>query len=173
MNCIPTCKHHCCPLYIPLIVLHLECNGILWYLFLCCHHKVHWNKFCQIVLNSSPPSAVGNSVPSNYLNQCWFIVNWTLSNKIQRYLNQNTKVFFHWNASENVVCEMAAFRPGGDKWPSDAIWRHRSRSTLAQVMACCLTAPSHYLNQCWLIISKFLWYSLDIIIIRRFEDTNQ
>ena len=38
--------------------------------------------------------------------------------------------------------------------PSDAIWWHRSESTLAQVMACCLTAPSHYLNQCWLIISK-------------------
>ena len=34
-------------------------------------------------------------------------------------------------------------------WPSDAIWRQRSGSTLAQVMACCLTAPSHYLNQCW------------------------
>ena len=26
-------------------------------------------------------------------------------------------------------------------------------------MACCLTAPSHYLNQCWLIISKVFWYS--------------
>ena len=39
-------------------------------------------------------------------------------------------------------------------WPSDAIWRQRSGSTLAQVMACCLTAPSHYLNQCWLIISE-------------------
>ena len=38
--------------------------------------------------------------------------------------------------------------------PRDTIWRHRSRSTLDQVMACCLTAPSHYLNQCWLIISK-------------------
>ena len=38
--------------------------------------------------------------------------------------------------------------------PSDAIWQHRSGSTLAQVMDCCLTAPSHYLNQCWLIISK-------------------
>ena len=38
--------------------------------------------------------------------------------------------------------------------PSDAIWRHRSWSTLAQVMACCLTAPSHHLNQCWLIISE-------------------
>ena len=32
--------------------------------------------------------------------------------------------------------------------PSDAMWWHRSRSTLVQVMACCLTAPSHYLNQC-------------------------
>ena len=44
-------------------------------------------------------------------------------------------------------------------WPSDAIWRHRSRLTLAQVMACCLTAPSHYLNQCWLIITKVQWCS--------------
>ena len=38
-------------------------------------------------------------------------------------------------------------------WPSDAIWRHRSWSTLAQIMACSLMAPSHYLNQCWLFIS--------------------
>ena len=43
--------------------------------------------------------------------------------------------------------------------PSDAIWQQRSGSTLAQVMACCLTAPSHYLNQCWLIISKAEWHS--------------
>ena len=42
---------------------------------------------------------------------------------------------------------------------SNAIWRYRSGSTLAQVMACCLMAPSHYLKQCWLIISKVLWYS--------------
>ena len=44
-------------------------------------------------------------------------------------------------------------------WPSDAIWRHRSGSTLVQIMVCCLTAPSHYLNQCWLIISEVLWHS--------------
>ena len=31
-------------------------------------------------------------------------------------------------------------------------------NSLAQVMACCLTAPSHYLNQCWLI-SKVEWHS--------------
>ena len=44
-------------------------------------------------------------------------------------------------------------------WPSDIIWRQGSRSTLAQVMDCCLTAPSHYLNQCWLIITKVQWCS--------------
>ena len=44
-------------------------------------------------------------------------------------------------------------------WPSDAIWRQRSGSTLAQVMACCLTAPSHYLNQCCLITSEVQWHS--------------
>ena len=41
-------------------------------------------------------------------------------------------------------------------WPSDAIRQQGTESTLAQVMACCLTAPSHYLNQCWLIISNVL-----------------
>ena len=44
-------------------------------------------------------------------------------------------------------------------WPSDTIWRQRSGSTLDQVMACCLTVPSHYLNQCWLIISEVQWHS--------------
>ena len=43
--------------------------------------------------------------------------------------------------------------------PSDAIWRHRFGSTLAQVMACCLMAPSHYLNQCWVIINEVPWFS--------------
>ena len=43
--------------------------------------------------------------------------------------------------------------------PSDAIWRQWFWTTLAQVMACCLTAPSHYLNQCWLIIRGVLWHT--------------
>ena len=44
-------------------------------------------------------------------------------------------------------------------WPGDAIWHQRSWSTLVQVMAWCLTAPSHYLNQCWLNINGILWHS--------------
>ena len=41
-------------------------------------------------------------------------------------------------------------------WPSGFIWRHRSGPTLAQVMPSCLMAPSHYLNQCWLVINGVL-----------------
>ena len=41
------------------------------------------------------------------------------------------------------------------------IWQHISWSTLAQVMASCLMAPSHHLNQCWRLISEFLWHSLE------------
>ena len=44
-------------------------------------------------------------------------------------------------------------------WPTDAIFRHRSMSTLAQIMVCRLTAPNHYLNQYWLIINGVLWHS--------------
>ena len=58
-------------------------------------------------------------------------------------------------------------------WPSDAIWRHRSWSTLAQVMACCLTAPSHYLNQCWHIISKVQWHSFEVSSTRYSPSINQ
>ena len=48
------------------------------------------------------------------------------------------------------------FRPHwvNSLWPSDATEHQGSGSTLAQVMACCLTAPSHYLNQCWFIINE-------------------
>ena len=46
-------------------------------------------------------------------------------------------------------------------WPSDAIWRQRFESTLAQAMACSLTAPSHNLNQYWLLISKIQWHSYE------------
>ena len=36
-------------------------------------------------------------------------------------------------------------------WLSDVIWRQKSGSALAQLMARCLTASSHHLNHCWLL----------------------
>ena len=47
-------------------------------------------------------------LPSHCLNQCCFIFNGTLRNKLQWNFNQNTKLFIHENASENIVCEMAS-----------------------------------------------------------------
>ena len=64
-------------------------------------------------------------------------------------------VVLRWTFSLKFVL----LRPINSLRPSDAIWRQWSWTTLAQVMACCLTAPSHYLNQCWLIIRGVLWHT--------------
>ena len=58
---------------------------------------------------------VAYSAPSHYLNQCWFIVNWTFTNKLYWCFNQNTKLYIHKNASQNIVCEKAAILSRG-KW---------------------------------------------------------
>ena len=76
-----------------------------------------------------------------------------------------TCIFYHFTSLSSMVQVVECFLMDHKElflnslWPSDAIWRHRSGSTLAQVMACCLTAPSHYLNQCWLVIIKGQWHS--------------
>ena len=57
-------------------------------------------------------------------------------------------------------------------WPSDAIWWHRSGSTLTQIMACCLKTSSHYLNLCWLIINRVLWHSPETNFTGSSQDTN-
>ena len=53
-----------------------------------------------------------------------------------------------------------------------AILWHRSVSPLAQVMACCLMAASHYQNQCWLIIERALWHSPESNFTRRAHQLN-
>ena len=48
------------------------------------------------------------STPSHYLNQCWNNINWTLRNKLQWNLNQNSYIFIQENAFDNVLWKMAA-----------------------------------------------------------------
>ena len=100
-------------------------------------------------------------MPSHYLSQCSLIVNCTLRNKIQ--WNSNC-ILFHsrkyiWKCRLQNGIHFVPGRWINSLWPSDTIWWQISGSTLAQVMACCLMAPSHYLNQCWLIISEVQWHS--------------
>ena len=44
---------------------------------------------------------------------------------------------------------------------SYVMWRHTVWAALAQLLVCCLTAISHYLNQSWLLI-EVMWYSLTL-----------
>ena len=92
----------------------------------------------------------------------------------QDSLQQQTEI--RVTGTEDGVCEFGTYIFSGVKWylmnllemtviydinslwPNDSIWWHRSGSPLTQVMACCLMAPSHYLNQCWLIISEVFWH---------------
>ena len=98
--------------------------------------------FIVIELNSHPPPAslvwhicvsescqlwfrkwlVAYSAPSHYLNQCWIIYNWTLTYIFQWNFNQNTKLFIHENASENIICEMAAILSRRRWVKSDLTW---------------------------------------------------
>ena len=56
-------------------------------------------------------------------------------------------------------------------WPSDATWQPIFGLMLTQVMACCLAAPSHYMHQCWLLISKGLWHSPESIFTASVQAT--
>ena len=58
-------------------------------------------------------------------------------------------------------------------WPSDVIWRQRTWSTLIPVIACFLTAPSHHLNQCCLIISEVLWHSPEVNFTGNAQDIHE
>ena len=60
----------------------------------------------------------------------------------------------HMSISRNITTTLS--KCIDSLWPGDPIWRHRSGLTLVQVMTWCLTAPSHYLNQCWIFISEVL-----------------
>ena len=63
----------------------------------------------------------------------------------------------------HAMVSQRLYNPSGNcinsLWPGGTTWWHRSISPLAQIMAWCLTSPSHYLNHCWLIITEVLWHS--------------
>ena len=72
----------------------------------------------------------------------------------------------HWRiytalgGDELIHCNLKMPSGNTDQCGLDKTQKHRS--TLAQVMACCLTAPSHYQNKCWLIINHQITISQNI-----------
>ena len=73
--------------------------------------------------NSSLPSAAymrlqtGSVLvhPSHFLNQCWFIINLTLTNKLQWNSIRNTKLFFMKMHLKMSSVKWRSFCPGGDE----------------------------------------------------------
>ena len=103
-----------------------------------------------------------------YLNQCISICIWIKVEQNICICIWKIQFFLFVFVFDKTYLTPAMGSPVCDQWvkslrPSDAIWWVTGDRDLGQhwwqVMACCLTALSHYLNQCWLIITKVLWCS--------------
>ena len=119
--------------------------------------QIHWRSWSTLVL----VMACYIMAPNHYMNQCWIIISEVLWYSPEGNFTGNAQDIYYlsfmwvWNWSIQGYRLISWDKWVNSLWPSNAMWRHRSGSTLAQVMACCLTAPSHYLNQCWLVINGF------------------
>ena len=68
-----------------------------------------------------------------------------------------TRILFSYSGKDWM--KKGIFTHFNSLWPSATKWRDKSGSKFAPIMACCLTEPSHYRNQWWLIIKCVLWHS--------------
>ena len=73
----------------------------------------HWGRATHICVGKLTIIGSDNGlspwpVPSDYLNQCWNIVHWTIGNKFQCNVNRNWYIFIKENPFENVVWKMSA-----------------------------------------------------------------
>ena len=94
--------------------------------------------------------------------ESWQVPDWKQDTGVYFYNRWPLRGLLYWYLikSLQLIWRLGTYRfHSSSLWPSDAIWQQGSRSKLVQVMACCLMAPSHYLNQHWLIITKVQWCS--------------
>ena len=68
----------------------------------------HWCGVMHVCVNNQAIICSDNLVLSHCMNQCWFIVNCTLANRLPWNSNQDTTTFIQENSFENVACEIVA-----------------------------------------------------------------
>ena len=114
----------------------------------CCDESVPWNfilitiitQLCNLRNSYFSPNENKPHILSQIKHQ---------SNYKEHFTKMSAKFWpFHWGLDE--LSHWGLVTPYGDI---------DLKSTLAQVIACCLMAPSYYLNQCCLITSEVLWHS--------------
>ena len=102
--------------------------------------------------------ASGNKVLNSSRNVCQWLRSVVTSN-VQGWITHQWKwmVFFFGFCCVSLLCLgcmtdiLTRFKP---LWPFEDIWRQKSGSSLAEVMACCLTTHGHYLNHFWLVTQQ-------------------
>ena len=73
------------------------------------HCLTHWGRVMDICI--SKLIIIGSEsglASSHYLNQCWNIVHWIRSNKLQCNINRNSYIFIKENEFENAIWKMMA-----------------------------------------------------------------
>ena len=87
-------------------------------------------------------------------------IQWTHSTSSVKHSRQPSIILLSWRGWVfSIFCKFNSF------WSSDAIWQHRFGSIMVQIMTCCLTAPSHYLNKFRLIIHEAHCHLAEDLII--------
>ena len=118
-------------------------------LMLCWCYILPWVYFCIIM----PCCRLRRRWPCRLLR--WSSVMWPVSLKVAPLVRNRPSFSTSW------VFTLVSAVVLNSLWSSDGIWWHKSGSTLAQLMACCLMGSSHYLNQCSFIIRAFPGYSFE------------
>ena len=139
---------------------------------MCLKHKI-WRKSDNFKsICSTFPGPLGPSLPSEesvFLNASrWYVLITTqtiLLIDCEKVILENISNFVKIRQIKNVMkVAIGPLSPGptgpvrvNSPQTSETLWGHKSGSTFDLVMVCCLTTSSHYMNQCWLVISELLW----------------
>ena len=131
--------------------------------------KLHWSSFLMFQLTIFQHwfrywlGAV--QATSHYMNQ-WWLFYWRIYASLGlNELNDQAIHFMHLvNVSQHWMMMVWCYSTKTST--NTVLISHRSVSKLAEVMACCPMAPSHYLNRFWLIVSKVQWHSSEGIFAR-------
>ena len=128
-------------------------QGIWWHLYISVNFAIIGSDNDLLLVQCQ---AITKPIVTYGVLVSWQHISVKLESKDKNFLQQNT--------SQQVVCKklVVLLRPWWEcvnsLWSNDAIWQHRSGSTMVQVMVCFLTAPSHYMNRCLVLISEVLWH---------------
>ena len=112
-------------------------------------------------------NAISNWLGANLKSALRFMFTWVLLGYEKLILFYSLTMVNSWQLSMTYQSEISMGLLVGFKfgetdciyllWSGYVVWHHRNWLTLDQAMACCLSAPTPYLNHYWFIINEVCW----------------